>query len=83
MVAGSDTKTGREIVGNGPDGGRKTERRPVGSDEASNRNTDNEGDVEPVDVLVPILSRDREISDVRLARVVGLVSVWLLLLGRW
>lgn len=69
VVSRSDSETGCEVVGDGPDGGRQTERSPPSSDKTDHRDADNQGDVEPVDVLVPILLGHGHVGDVRPKRV--------------
>jgi len=77
MVASCDAETGREIVCYGPDGGLELERNPPGLDEAVDGDGDDEDDIEPVDVLVPIRLGDRRLCDVWLLGVIFGVSVWL------
>jgi hypothetical protein len=73
VVAGSDTETSSEVEGNGPDGSLQVKRCPVGGDETAHGNTNDQDDIEPVDVLVPVLLCHGSLSDVRLLGVVGLV----------
>jgi hypothetical protein len=57
MVSGwplTDTETGEEVVGDGKDGRLVLQLDPVRGDQADERDEDNEGRVEPVDVLVPV-----------------------------
>ena len=54
MVAGSDTEASVEVVDDGEDGRVEAKRNPVGGDEASQGDEDDEDGVEPVDVLVPV-----------------------------
>lgn len=49
-----DSQTGVEVVDDGEDGRGQLERHPVGGDEAQQGDEDDEGGVEPVDVLVPV-----------------------------
>jgi hypothetical protein len=82
MVAGSDTETSGEVEGDRPDGGLQVERSPVGGDETAHGDADDENDIEPVHVLVPVLLCHGSLGDVRLLRVVLCVSdrllrVWL------
>ena len=70
MVTGSDTETSREVEGDGPDGSLQVEGSPVGGDEAAHGNADDENDIEPVHVLVPVLLCHGSLGDVRLLRVV-------------
>jgi hypothetical protein len=70
MVTGSDTETSGEVEGDGPDGGLQVERSPVCGDETTHGNADDENDIEPVHVLVPVLLCHGSLGDVRLLRVV-------------
>lgn len=54
MVARRDTKTGHEVIGNCADGSLELKRCPDGLNAAVQRHTDDEGDIEPIDVFVPI-----------------------------
>jgi len=65
MVASSDAETGCEVVGNGPDGGVKTEGSPPRLDQTHEGNATDEEDIEPVDVLVPIGLGQGSVGDVR------------------
>jgi len=69
---GCDTETSLDVVPDSEDGGLLLEGRPVGGDEASERDEEDEDAVEPVDVLVPIGSSDGHLGDVRLLHVLGL-----------
>ena len=69
MLTGRDTKTGVEVVDNGEDGGIRVKGSEVGSDEAQQRNNDNEYGVEPVDMLVPVGHGHGRVRNVHLARV--------------
>lgn len=48
----TDSETGEVVVGNGEDEGLGLEGDPVGGDETGERHEDDEGGVQPVDVLV-------------------------------
>ena len=76
MVSSCDTKTGCKVVGNGPQSGLQIQRSPDGLNTAIEWYANNEGDVEPVDVLVPVRLGDWCFSDVHLLRIVLGVSVW-------
>jgi hypothetical protein len=65
MVASSDTETGSEVVCNCPDGGVAVERGPPSLDQTEKGNANNEEDVEPVDMLVPVGLGHRGVGDVR------------------
>ena len=64
-LTGSDTKTSHEIVGNRPDSRLQLKRCPVCCNESVDRKADNEGDVQPVDMLVPVRLCDCLLGDVR------------------
>lgn len=81
MVTGSNAETGAEVVDDGKQRRLPFQWCPEGVDETSNGHTDNQGDVQPVDVLVPVLPRHGSLGDVRLFRVVFRVSVGLILAG--
>lgn len=81
MVASCDTETSAEVVDDSEERRLPLQRCPEGVDEASNWNADNKHHVQPVDVLVPVLSRHGSLGDVRLLRVVLWVAVWLALAG--
>ena len=50
---------------------------------AIERYPNDEHNVEPVDVLIPVLPRNGKLCDVWLLWVIGFVAVWLALLGHW
>jgi len=77
MISCGDTKTGAEVVNDGPYGGLPKEGSPNGLDEADSGDTEDKDDVEPVDVLVPVLLRDGLVCDVRLLRIVLWIPVGL------
>lgn len=62
----SDSQTSQEVVNECPDGRLPLKRRPVCGNHAVDGNSNNEGDVEPVDVLVPVVSGQRLVCDVQL-----------------
>ena len=66
----SDAETGHEVVGKGPDGGLPVQRSPVGHDHTVDWNTDNESDVKPVNVLIPVRGSHWKLSDVWLRWIV-------------
>ena len=80
-----NTKTSHEVISDGPDGSFPLERRPVRRNESIDRNSNDESNVEPVDVFVPVRLGDGLLSDVRFLRVVLLVTIWLRCLchARW
>lgn len=51
-----DTHSGHEVVDDGPDSRLPLQRGPVGGDAAVEGDADDEDDIEPVDVLVPVLA---------------------------
>ena len=73
VIASCDSEAGAEVVADGPDGRLPPQWCPDGRDETGNWNADDEDDIEPVDVLVPVLLRHRSLGDVRLLGVVFLV----------
>ena len=75
MIPCGNTEASGEVVGNGPDGGLELERNPVGLYAAVQRNANNEGDVKPVDVLVPVCTSHRCLCDVWLLRVIFGASI--------
>jgi hypothetical protein len=75
MVPCCNTEAGGEVVGNSPDGGLELERDPPGLHAAVEGDADDEGDVEPVDVLVPVRTGHGGFCDMWLLRVVLGVSV--------
>jgi len=64
MVATSDTEASEEVVDDRPDGGLELEGDVGNSKETICRDEDHKGGGEPVDVLVPVLERDRLLADV-------------------
>jgi len=72
MVACCDPETGSEVIGDGPDCGRSTERSPESGNATDKRDADNQDNIEPVDVLVPVLSGHWRVGDMRLVWVVCL-----------
>jgi hypothetical protein len=72
-----DTETGHEIICNGPYRRLPVKRGPVGGHKSIDGDSDNEGDVKPIDMLVPIGPGDGFIGDVRLLRIITFVAVWL------
>lgn len=83
MVPCCDAEAGAEIPDDRPKGGLPIERREEGLDEAIDGNTNNECDIEPVDMLVPVPFRDGLVCDVWLLGVVGFAPIGLRLLSHW
>lgn len=54
MVTGSDPKSRGEVVDDTPHGCLPMQRRPEGGDTADERDPNDQVDVEPVDMFVPI-----------------------------
>ncbi len=69
-----DTETSHEVVGNCPDGRLQLERCPVCRDEAVDRKANDQSDVQPVDMFVPVGLRNWLLGDVRLLGIVLLTS---------
>jgi hypothetical protein len=69
MLTCSDTQTSEEIVHNSPDGSLELERNPDGLDAAIDRDAKNEEDVQPVDVLVPVVASHGGIGNMDLLSV--------------
>lgn len=72
-----DSQTRHEVVCKGPDGCLPLQRGPVCRDHAIDWNSHDEGDVKPVDMLVPIGAGNGLLGDVRFLGIVFLVAVWL------
>ena len=68
MISGSDTETSSKVVGNGPDGRLQVKWGPECHDTSNSGNANNEEDIEPVDVFVPVLLGDGSVGDVRPGR---------------
>lgn len=79
VVAGGDSETGHEIIDDSPDGSLDLEGCPERLHATVQRNADDQGDIQPVDVLVPIRLGDGGVGNVRLFRIILGVSIRL----RW
>lgn len=66
QLTSSDSETAVEVVDESEDGSVELERHPVRGDEAGHGNEDDEGGVEPVDMLVPVGPRHGQLGNVRL-----------------
>lgn len=77
VVAGSDAETGPVVVEDRPQQRLEGQRSPESGDAAHQRDAADEEDVEPVDVLVPVLAGHGIFGDVLLGRVVLGVAVGL------
>lgn len=80
-LTSSDAQTCVEVVHNGKDGGIEAEGNPVGRDEANHGNDDDEGGIEPVDVLVPVGPGHRGVGDVHLGGIMAVASAKRLVIG--
>lgn len=73
----TDAETGEEVIGDSEDGRLVLELDPVGRNQADQGDEDDEGGVEPVDMLVPVGPCDGLFCDVcraiRSAMVLSLV----------
>ena len=54
MITSSDSKPRSEIISNAPYGGLPIQRRPESSDAANQWDANDQVDVKPIDMLVPI-----------------------------
>jgi hypothetical protein len=59
------TEASAKIVQNSPQHSGKSSRRPDGSNATNKWQTTNEVDIEPIDVLVPVVEGDFGVGDVR------------------
>ena len=62
----SDSETGEKVVGDSPDGSLELQWHPESLNTAIDRNSQDEEDVQPVDMLVPVLASQRCIGDMDL-----------------
>jgi hypothetical protein len=69
MLTCSDAQTSEEIVHNSPDGSLELEWHPNGLDAAIDRDAENEENVQPVDVLVPVVASHGGIGNMDLLSV--------------
>jgi hypothetical protein len=72
-----DTKTSHEVVGKGKCCSLPLERSPVRSNHSVDWNSHDEGDVEPVDMFIPVGFRDGDFGDMGFLGIVFLVTIWL------
>lgn len=61
-----NTETSEEVVDDGPDGSLQLQWHPQGLNTTIDGNADDEEDVQPVDVLVPVGTGHLGVSDVHL-----------------
>ena len=71
MIASCDTQASAEVVNHSEESCLPPHWRPEGLDAAIERNTDYQCDVEPIDMLIPILLGNGLVCDVRLLRIVA------------
>lgn len=69
MLTCGDTETSEEVVDDGPNGSLQLERHPERLDASVGRNANDEEHVQPVDVLVPVLTGHGGIGNVNLLRI--------------
>ena len=74
QLTSSNSETAVEVVDESEDGSVELERHPVRGDEASHGNEDDEGRVEPVDMLVPVGPSHGQLGNVRLLRAALLLN---------
>lgn len=72
-----DTKTSHEIVCERECGRLPLKGRPVRLNESIDGDSNNEVNIEPINVFVPVGTRNGLLRDVRFLGVVFLVSIWL------
>ena len=83
VITSSDAKASTKVVYDAEDRCLKSQLGPKSGHQPGERQADNQGSIEPIDVLVPILAGDGQIGDVWLFGVVGLVAVRLRDFGHW
>lgn len=66
LLTSCDPQAGHEVVDHRPDGSLEVQRHPESLDTASQRDSQDQGDVEPVDVLIPVGEGHLGICDMRL-----------------
>lgn len=76
-----DSQARHEVVQHGKGGSLPPQRGEECLNASVERNADDEGDIQPVDVFVPVGSGQWRLGDVRLGRIVASVPVWLRDLG--
>ena len=77
MIASSDTEAREEVINHSKQGSLPFERRPDGSDQASDGYPHNQTDVEPVNVFPPVCSRHLGVCDVWFSWIIALISIGL------
>lgn len=77
MVSSGDAQTSGKVVGNSPDGSFELQGSPVGRNTSSQWDADNEVDIQPVDVFVPVRSGHWCLCDVNFLGVIFGISVGL------
>ena len=77
MVATGYAEASEEVVDDGEKGGLPLDGGEAGTNEAHDGNEDDEGDIEPVDMLVPIPPGHGGVCDVRFSWIIMSISVGL------
>ena len=77
MISSCDAQTGCKVIENGKDCGLEQEWRPQGLYAAIERNANDQGDIEPINVFVPICFGHGRFCDVWLLGVIFRVPVGL------
>ena len=71
VISTRNPKASREVVKERPDGRLQVQRNPDGLNQTVEGQANDKEDIEPVDVLVPVLSGNGIFGDVLLAGIVG------------
>lgn len=66
LLTSCDAQSSEEVVDDCPDSSLQLQRHPESLDTAGDGNADDESDVQPVDVLVPVLASHLSIGNVHL-----------------
>lgn len=66
LLTSCDSQSSEEVVDHCPNGGLQLQRHEESLDTSGDGNADDEGDVEPVDMLVPVLASHLGIGNVHL-----------------
>jgi len=75
VITSCDSQTSHEIIRNRPGCSLPMQWCPVCGNETVDRQANDEGDIEPVDVLEPVGFRDGLFGDVRFLGIVLLVAI--------
>lgn len=65
MIARGDSKRGVEVVHSSKDSSIGVQRRRGRPKEAQDRDNDDEKDIQPIEMLVPVPPRDGHLTDMR------------------